>query len=453
MLLNYAKLNFIALDKVLRFYDLTFETTLHDTYFNQRWAPNAAAPALLREGGEELARPAAASHAGDTGDHEDTDISPPESLGSSLAEDAYRTNEVDLLSLPPPPSSLASVHAFPRAVSPHYNNDDTPLAYNPPLAPTITFPVADHSPVRTLELAATPPPVSHMLSIPRTLPINSSPTLPLSEPLKMVVPPAIQLPKSQPSLPVWPGTPDFVAQRPMSLFEFPQGSPYVTLNSVNFGGSAYNTRHSPFNTPGPTTNALTLDSSTLAFFASSDGTGPNKKGGLAHISAFQGGEMAAAAVATSTPTAAAIAPTMAPTTGSFFFLAMENSLVTLIQKTIHLYAHCWEGADTVHAKVHLLASINDYSIKMTRGDMLRMGFKIGSIVTMFVWLISLLVTNASWLDNLDVAKLSATPVYRCCAVLLLLGWLWGACVWVWSKNRVNCTSFLCSYSQHTAPIF
>ena len=62
MLLNYAKLNFIALDKVLRFYDSTFETTLHDTYFNQRWAPNAAAPALFREGGEEPARPAAASH-------------------------------------------------------------------------------------------------------------------------------------------------------------------------------------------------------------------------------------------------------------------------------------------------------------------------------------------------------------------------------------------------------
>lgn len=60
---------------------------------------------------------------------------------------------------------------------------------------------------------------------------------------------------------------------------------------------------------------------------------------------------------------------------SFFFDDANWVLAPLIKKTLELYANSFECGDEVSAKIHLLSSVNDASLKLARRDVMRYTFK------------------------------------------------------------------------------
>jgi hypothetical protein len=107
----------------------------------------------------------------------------------------------------------------------------------------------------------------------------------------------------------------------------------------------------------------------------------------------------------------------------------------------------FEGGDLQKGKIRLLASIGD-RINVTRGFILRFGIKLGIILAMILlFIVFVLFGQFSLYDPTASSNRLAVPAYRVVFMYLLLGWLFGVCVWIWTKYRCNLTHANILYSD------
>ena len=72
---------------------------------------------------------------------------------------------------------------------------------------------------------------------------------------------------------------------------------------------------------------------------------------------------------------------------------------------------------------------------------LRFGYRAGVAATLAVWVMwdCVEVVNSvhKKVSHDSVAAKAAWPLVRACGVVLAWHWLWGLCLWVWNRFRVN----------------
>jgi hypothetical protein len=65
------------------------------------------------------------------------------------------------------------------------------------------------------------------------------------------------------------------------------------------------------------------------------------------------------------------------------------------------------------------------------------GMKIGAAMSLGCFLVLRIISDVNSINQDRAVDRRATAFYRCVAMLLLLGWLWGCAIWVWTKWRIN----------------
>jgi hypothetical protein len=65
------------------------------------------------------------------------------------------------------------------------------------------------------------------------------------------------------------------------------------------------------------------------------------------------------------------------------------------------------------------------------------GMKMGGAISLACFLVLRIISDVGSTNPDRVVDRRATAFYRCVAMFLLLGWLWGCAIWVWTKWRIN----------------
>lgn len=114
----------------------------------------------------------------------------------------------------------------------------------------------------------------------------------------------------------------------------------------------------------------------------------------------------------------------------------------LISRTYELYAKYFEDGDIDRARIAMLAKLSE--AEYGRTDALRLGIKLGAILLMAVWLLLHFIDpgpNAKIPGRPpmqpDLELYPVIPVYRSLYLVVFAIWLWGLCVWMWTKFRIS----------------
>lgn len=115
------------------------------------------------------------------------------------------------------------------------------------------------------------------------------------------------------------------------------------------------------------------------------------------------------------------------------YFVTSECVFDLIANTVALYAKLFERGNLLKAKVRLLSKIS--TSPQRKSFVLRLGIKVGITLMLILWnLFNLYVTPSGHIAS---GMSCFTPIYRALGGCILLIWLWGLNVWVWSRYRIN----------------
>lgn len=116
-----------------------------------------------------------------------------------------------------------------------------------------------------------------------------------------------------------------------------------------------------------------------------------------------------------------------------------DSIQQLMRDILHVFADEFEDGNLEKSKVLLLTKMTNSSYSTS--DILLTGIKVGLTLGLGLWILLLsLETEFGERDTNEFDLfIKYSPLYRCMFMFVVLVWLWGLCVYTWTKFRINFT--------------